>query len=350
MNHFLVLVLIVFSCTSLAAKETHNPAPLGAVASTVDPDLSSPRKTFSTFLRSMNDIKAGNAEGIHDAVRTLDLSSINPLIRQEKGRDLAWLLLEAIDKTNIVKLNTIPNQHTGDKYIFARYKSGNIGISRNTDGHWQFSAKTLNTLPAIIDGLSNVDTLTKRDSVTEYLPWHIQFRQQLPSSLRSRVFLLENWKWLGILLVIAVGIVIDKLASFILNIFVKKSRSHAKTSTFSETEDDILRPLGMMAMAFVWWAGLNLLSLPNQAMLILLVAVKVLAGIAGVWGAYRLVDLITQYLRYKAGLTDNKVDDILVPLVSKTLKVFVTVIGITFVASNLNLNVSSLLVTNKKSK
>ena len=72
---------------------------------------------------------------------------------------------------------------------------------------------------------------------------------------------------------------------------------------------------------------------------------KILAGFSGVWAAYRLVDLITQYLRFKAGLTDNKVDDVLVPLVSKTLKVFVTVIGITFVASNLNLNVSSLLAS-----
>ncbi|PCI19567.1 MAG: mechanosensitive ion channel protein MscS [Piscirickettsiaceae bacterium] len=293
----------------------------------------------------MDDVKKGQPERMQDAIKTLDLSSINALIRHEKGRDLAWLLLEAIDKTKIVKLNKIPARKVGNEYFFTRYKSGNISIAKNTDGNWQFTAKTLNALPAIIDELSDKNSLSTNNNSADYLPWHIQFRQQLPDVLRNRSFLLENWKWLGILLTIALGVIIDKLVSFLLIIFVKKFRSHAKTATFLDTPDDILRPLGMWAMAAIWWAGLNLLSLPNQAMLILLVAVKVLAGIAGVWAAYRLVDLITQYLRYKAHLTDNKVDDVLVPLISKTLKVFVTVVGITFVASNLNLNVSSILAS-----
>ena len=47
----------------------------------------------------MNDIKRGHSERINRATSTLDLSAINPLIREEKGRDLAWMLLEVIDKT-----------------------------------------------------------------------------------------------------------------------------------------------------------------------------------------------------------------------------------------------------------
>ena len=44
--------------------------------------------------------------------------------------------------------------------------------------------------------------------------------------------------------------------------------------------DDLLRPLGLMVMAFLWWVGINLLGLPEGAMLVLLVAVKFLAGIS----------------------------------------------------------------------
>ena len=144
---------------------------------------------------------------------------------------------------------------------------------------------------------------------------------------------------------IALGVIADKVAAFSLQLMVLNFRRKTKTPAFKEAPEDMLRPLAMLAMAAIWWAGLNLLALPEQAMVILLVAVKVLAGIAGVWGAYRLVDFVTLYLHYQASKTDNKVDDVLVPLIRKTLKVFVTVIGITFIASNLNLNVSSLLAS-----
>ncbi|PCH85003.1 MAG: mechanosensitive ion channel protein MscS [Piscirickettsiaceae bacterium] len=307
--------------------------------------LSTARDTFTTFLHSMNDFKRGKAERINDATRTLDLSAINPLIREEKGRNLAWLLLEAVDKTNIINLKKIPNHTTGKPYIFFHYNSGSISINQLDDGRWLFTQKTLSALPGIIEELASKKSLKVDDEKTQFIPWDIQLRQQLPEALRVRSFLLENWKWLGILLIIAIGIVADKISSFLLQLVVKRFRQTTKTPAFKDTPPDMLRPLAMLVMATIWWAGLNLLALPDQAMIILVVAVKMLAGIAGVWGAYRLVDLVTLYLGYQAAQTDNKVDDVLVPLIRKTLKVFVTVIGITFVASNLNLNVSSLLAS-----
>ncbi len=308
-------------------------------------EFSSPQKTFATFLHSMNDIKRGKPERIQLAIQALDLSAVNSLIRHEKGRDLAWLLLEAIDKTALVNLDSIPNRETGNAYLFKQYDSGSIRIQRLEDGRWLFSQATIAALPAIVDELSSKKTLKLDDPESSYLPWHIQFRQQLPQPLRTRSFLLENWKWLGILLAIAIGFIADKLASFSLQHFIKQFRHTTKSPAFKETPDDLLRPLAMLVMTGIWWACLNLLSLPNQAMIILLVAVKILSGFAGVWGAYRLIDLVTLFLRYQADQTDTKVDDVLVPLIRKTLKVFVTVIGITFIAANLNLNVSSLLAS-----
>ena len=96
-------------------------------------------------------------------------------------------------------------------------------------------------------------------------------------------------------------------------------------------------------MAAIWWIGINYLGLPVDTLVILLVAVKLLAGISGVWSGYRIVDFSSAYLQHHARRSKNKLDDVLVPLVRKTLKVFVTVIGILFVASNLNLNISGLV-------
>ncbi|MEO1889357.1 MAG: mechanosensitive ion channel family protein [Cycloclasticus sp.] len=346
MKHILLSFLLFFSYGLTFAEETPTePTPAALVESAEELGLGSPRETFTTFLHSMNDIKRGQAERINDATRALDLSAINPLIREEKGRDLAWMLLEAIDKTKIVNLKRIPDYKTGKRYVFSRYDSGAISISQFDDGRWLFTQNTLSSLPNIIEELASKRSLKIDDKVAQFIPWHIQLRQQLPESLRARSFLLENWKWLGILLIIALGIVADKFTAFLLQFIVKRFRQTTQTPAFKATPTDMLRPLAMLIMAAIWWTGLNILALPDQAMIILLVAVKVLAGIAGVWGAYRLVDLITLYLRHQADKTDNKVDDVLVPLIRKTLKVFVTVIGITFVASNLNLNVSSLLAS-----
>jgi len=341
----LCLLLITHIGISFAAEPSQQ-TPSTAIIETVDlQGVGSPRETFTTFLHSMNDIKRGKAARINDAVKTLDISAINALIRDEKARDLAWMLLEAVDKTKIVSLRKIPSRKTGKAYLFARYDNGTISIKQHSDGRWLFSQETLANLPTIIDELSTKKSLKTDDSGAQYTPWHVQFRQQLPDPLRKRSFLLENWKWLGILIIIALGIVADKISSFSLQLSVRRFRAKTATAALKDTPDDLLRPLAILMMATIWWGGLNLLALPDQAMIVLLVAVKVMVGMAGIWSAYRLVDLVSLFLRYRADKTETKVDDVLVPLIRKTLKVFVTVVGITFVASNLNLNVSSLLAS-----
>lgn len=346
MKKLLLSLLLILPMGLVLAAETNATPVQSSHEEHLDTQgLGSPRETFSTFLHSMNDIKRGKAMRINDAVRTLDISTISPLIRDEKARDLAWMLLEAMDKTKIVDLKTIPARKSGADYIFAQYDNGNIFIQHQPDGRWLFSQKTLANLPAISDELFAQKSLKIQDQSAQYTPWHIQFRQQLPESLRKRSFLLENWKWLGILFTIALGVVSDKLSSVALQLSVKRFVAKTNNPTLKEAPSDLLRPLAMLMMASIWWAGLNLLALPEQVMIILLVAVKVLVGISGIWSAYRLVDLVSLFLRHKADQTDTKVDDVLVPLIRKTLKVFVTVVGITFIASNLNLNVSSLLAS-----
>jgi MscS family membrane protein len=48
-------------------------------------------------------------------------------------------------------------------------------------------------------------------------------------------------------------------------------------------------------------------------------------------------------LNEKAKKSENKFDDLLVPMISKSIKVFVVVIGVIFTADNLNIDVTSLL-------
>jgi MscS family membrane protein len=62
-----------------------------------------------------------------------------------------------------------------------------------------------------------------------------------------------------------------------------------------------------------------------------------------VWLAYRLIDVLSEFMQVRAEATASKLDDQLVPLISKTLKVFVSIIGGIFILGNLDVDVGSLL-------
>jgi MscS family membrane protein len=168
----------------------------------------------------------------------------------------------------------------------------------------------------------------------------INLRSLLPSALTGG-FLLEYWQWVGLLFVIILGSFADKSVAWILKIYmVRWLKRHA---AFESLDSAILRPLGLMAMALVWWAGLSLLALPSLALSIISIAVKLLVSLSGIWSAFRLVDILDALMMKKVSRTASKFDDLLVPMVTKSLKVFVVVIGIVFVADNLNVDVTSLL-------
>jgi MscS family membrane protein len=64
---------------------------------------------------------------------------------------------------------------------------------------------------------------------------------------------------------------------------------------------------------------------------------------AGVWAAYKLVDLVAAHFQALAGKTDSKVDDVLVPMIRRALKIVVIAFGVLFIAQNLDIDITSLL-------
>lgn len=305
-------------------------------------DLDSPRAAMAKFLHAMNDVKRGSPGRIDDATAALDLGAVSALVRKERGRDLAWTLLEVLDRTRQIDLKRIPARRTGAPYLFEAYPAGRVEISRGEDGGWRFSQATLAALQDILDGLSGVKSkLTDSAAGNAFLPLHLRIRQALPEPLRQRSFVLENWQWLALLGLILVGVAVDYLITRGLRSWTRRWR--ARQASRAELSEDLLRPFGLVAMAAVWWLGLRQIGLSENALLILLVAAKFLASIAAVWAAFRMVDVLGAWLQERAGATENKIDDAVVPMAVKTLRIFVVAIGLVFTASNLNFDVTGLL-------
>jgi len=104
----------------------------------------------------------------------------------------------------------------------------------------------------------------------------------------------------------------------------------------------LARPLSLFIWAYgIYWALSPLFihfQTADGANLVELV-VKKAADIAGafaiVWFIYRLVEIVDIHTRKWAATTKSKIDDVLAPLVGKTLRIFIVVIGGVILIQNL---------------
>jgi len=165
----------------------------------------------------------------------------------------------------------------------------------------------------------------------------------LPPMFRSQVMGFAIWQFAGIGLLLLLAL----LASWLVRAIFMQRLSRLLQRMGIVPPDKLLthlgRPLGWLAAA-----GLFIILLPELRLTIGLARILagggrvIAAGSAALLG-YRLVDLVAVFLANRAAQTDTKMDDQLVVLVRKTLRVIVVGIGLVFVLQNLSVDVTSLL-------
>ncbi|MEN8151523.1 MAG: mechanosensitive ion channel domain-containing protein, partial [Planctomycetota bacterium] len=307
-------------------------------------DLSSPRATMETFLSALD--PAGEEKiDVDRAVACLDLSELDAFTRKDPTatNDLALHLQEIIVITRRLELSDIPDEREGPPWVFARYDAGTVVIERGETGEWRFTADTV----AAVDEILSEARRNSRFADRRVVPFSISpagwLRSRMPDSLRRTGFLLEHWQWIALLALCFLGILAERIVNALIPSWVRRSLRRREIEVDKETAKVGFRPFGILAMALAWWLLLDWLGLPTRIRLILVVVVRFLAAAAGVWAAYRLVDVISEMLARKARATEAKFDDLLVPLFRKSMKIFVTVVGVVFLASVMHINVTSLL-------
>ncbi len=302
--------------------------------------LVSPQETMETFITAMQSASQGKEEYIARAVSTLGIIHINELIRKSKGKELAITLWSIMRRSKTALPSSINVNRAGGQYVVANYTQGDILIIKQPNGNWLFSKDTIDYLPAILDDLLSKPAEYNAKDIEKSLPFYIDIRSQLPFAFKQG-FLLEYWQWFGIFLVIVVGAIADKILAWIISANI--TRWKVQNSIFISLDNDVLRPVGLMAMALILWFGLGILDLPEGALAVLSISVKLLVSLSGIWSVFRLVDVQHTLLTYKAQQTHNRFDDLFIPMFSKSLKVFVVIVGIIFAADNLNVDVTGLV-------
>ena len=165
----------------------------------------------------------------------------------------------------------------------------------------------------------------------------------LPEWLRGRVVGLQVWQLLGIVLLIFLGLGVQRLVVFLFATYLRRIAGKLNVTWIQKVINKADRPVGGLVMAGVFAAGIPLLQFPVRLSAISMLAIRVMAAFSVVWLGYRLVDVLCDALGDRAAKTDTKLDDQLVPLVRKSLKVFLVLIGGIFILQNLSVDVGSLL-------
>lgn len=183
---------------------------------------------------------------------------------------------------------------------------------------------------------------TTQPAGTQPLPETVM--ELVPASLRDgSLFSLAYWQWLGLLAVVLLAVVTDLAVRTLAAPLVRRVVSRLGGRIESDALRARVRTLGLFAAGVVSLFGLHLLLLPEPAEPVLLAIARVFTVLAATFAGLGMVNTVAEVLQVRADRTATKFDDVLIPLVRKTLKIFVVVLGVIYAAQSLSINIVPLI-------
>jgi MscS family membrane protein len=160
-------------------------------------------------------------------------------------------------------------------------------------------------------------------------------RGLVPKKLKGGGFLLEPWQWIGLLLLFLIAFFFERILTVSVRPLVRKLSRFEGVSLPQNVLVRFERPFGWLLLAWLWLAGVQLLDLPTGVYAPLRIGVDLFTTVMSVWTVYALVEVLCWPLAVKAEKSENKFDDMLVPLLRRTLKLIVLLVGAVFLISRL---------------
>ncbi|MAW42213.1 MAG: hypothetical protein CMJ30_07375 [Phycisphaerae bacterium] len=165
------------------------------------------------------------------------------------------------------------------------------------------------------------------------------FLQDWLSWLPDTTFLnVASWQWVGLALIIFLGLVGQLLIKTVLWRVLGKLLGGE-----IEIQRNLISAVGLAVAGFVWSRLLPFLSFEGTVLEVFEGGARVFMVLAGTLAGFRGVDALGAWATKKAGNTEGRLDDILVPLGRKTLKVLVISMGAVNLAPLLGLHITPLL-------
>ena len=312
-----------------------------------------PQDTVRTFMDSMEVYRKAKEHGktkemarsLDRAVRTLDLSQIPVVIRSESGKESAIFLKEVIDRIIRIDYDYIP-PGPKDPEIRSpwRLKNSEIKVvkvkSGPREGEFLFSSETVDRVKDFYKIVKDAPYIKGTGGGAGYTPPWVE--DKIPYWFKGSIFGVQNWQYLGLFVSIFLGLFFRRIVFSSLKLvsrFTEKSKTQVDDRVLTVTR----RPLSWVGASAFWFLCMKFLQFEGALLSVLGTVVQVFFSFSLVWVFYRLTAVLTEYVDVVFHKAEVGLDEQLVPIINKTAKVFVVVIGSLIAFQNLGINVMSLV-------
>ncbi len=289
--------------------------------------LSNPRRAVHTFLHWQQ-------QGHQNLDRVILPFRLSDESKEEKV-ELATELRKVLDARGLlVVYEDVPNNpgHTDSlsglhQYILFEELPEVYLIKQNDQ--WVFSSATIQQIPELYQATFS--------GVVEAL------LDQLPEWTKSEWLGIELWQYLAVFIWLLLGVVLRKIFEFILDNYIRRVTKKTKFTWDDDLLDGVERPAGFIFLMTFFLISYTNLQLSVTINLYLSTVLEIAISAGFVWLFYNLADVFAKYLSVITSKTENTLDDQLVPLIRKTLRFFIVVMGVILVLQNNGYNVASLI-------
>lgn len=166
---------------------------------------------------------------------------------------------------------------------------------------------------------------------------------QLPEWTKNEWLGIEIWQYLAVFFWLLIGIILRKIFEFVLDNYIRRITKKTRFTWDDDLLDGVERPSGFIFLMTFFLISYTNLQLSVTVNMYLSAILEIAISVGFVWLFYNLADVFAKYLTVITSKTENTLDDQLVPLIRKTLRFFIVVMGVILVLQNNGYNVASLI-------
>jgi MscS family membrane protein len=152
------------------------------------------------------------------------------------------------------------------------------------------------------------------------------------------------WQYIAVLFILLSTFILAKITYYLIKHYLKRLSAKTETKMDDVLVSTIERPLVFLLLIIGVYYAVIVLTLPLAVKAFFANVVKLLITMDIAYFIYRFVDaVIAEYLVPMTSRSHSRLDDQLVPIIRKTVKVFIIILAFVIILNNFGYNVTSLL-------
>lgn len=292
--------------------------------------LTSPYHTIYAFLANLQ------SDNFNPSVAATALNFGDNTSSNEKEK-LAIKLIQILDGRGLlVDLDELPkdSEYTDSLTNRQRYvlfqSLPEVYVEKYGDV-WLFSRRTVRNIPELHQEIYPLGL----DRLLEILP----------QGANKKFLGLTTWQYIGIGIVFLLALALHRILTYFFGILLLRflKRFEQGEAIVRKLVSPIARPISLLVLFLILLGIIPSLGLPVSLNRFILLSLRISAMVFAIMIALRFVDFGSAYAGKVAARTKGTLDDQLTPLLSKTIKVVIVMVGILYILQALDFDITTLL-------